>query len=128
MKRMENWKENINDNEDDDDDDTTMTSKAKVQKTCDNAAEIPKLQDKFCVSSEEQKQLQLQLDSQWWSLPEPLLLRILWMLPVRDILNTGAACKRWLDVASDDLLWRKKLQLHYKCDPGIGLKPGMPYD
>ncbi|XP_036320698.1 F-box/WD repeat-containing protein 5 isoform X1 [Rhagoletis pomonella] len=60
---------------------------------------------------------------EWWSLPEPILFRIYWMLPIRDLLNSGATCKRWWNVSNDELMWKQKFVLHYKIDPIIRLKP-----
>ncbi|XP_029693437.1 S-phase kinase-associated protein 2 [Takifugu rubripes] len=39
-------------------------------------------------------------------LPDELLLRILFCLPLRDLLRTSAVCRRWHRLAVDECLWR----------------------
>ncbi|XP_053958000.1 F-box/WD repeat-containing protein 5 isoform X1 [Anastrepha ludens] len=60
----------------------------------------------------------------WWSIPEPILFRIYWMLPIKDLLNAGATCKRWHNLANDELMWKRKFLLHYNVDSTLRLKPG----
>lgn len=90
---------------------------------------------KFKIASDmEQDDLECCLDSKdenaefmadlWWTLPEPVLVKILWLLPIRDMLNVGATCRRWYDIANDNHLWRRRFQHHFKTDPSIQLKPG----
>uniref|UniRef100_A0A0K8ULT4 F-box/WD repeat-containing protein 5 n=1 Tax=Bactrocera latifrons TaxID=174628 RepID=A0A0K8ULT4_BACLA len=73
--------------------------------------------DNFCNTNKSNK-------SKWWSIPEPILFRIYWLLPIKDLLNAGATCKRWFTLSNDELMWKQKFLLHYKVDPTIGLKPG----
>lgn len=75
--------------------------------------------DAFCTTNKNNK-------LKWWSIPEPILFRIYWMLPIKDLFNAGATCKRWFILSNDELMWKRKFLLHYKVDPTIGLKPGMP--
>ncbi|XP_004531683.1 F-box/WD repeat-containing protein 5 isoform X2 [Ceratitis capitata] len=63
-------------------------------------------------------------DLEWWSIPEPILVRIYWMLPMSDLLSAGTTCKRWYNIFNDELMWKQKFLLHYKVDPSIRLKPG----
>lgn len=63
--------------------------------------------------------------SNWYLIPEPVLLKILADLSARDILNVGECCRRWNQISKDDYLWRKIFQRDFKIDRNIGLKPGM---
>ncbi|XP_005177824.2 F-box/WD repeat-containing protein 5 [Musca domestica] len=60
----------------------------------------------------------------WWSIPEPVLINILRRLEPQDILNASATCRRWYEVANDNILWKHKFQEHFRTDPSIPLKPG----
>lgn len=62
----------------------------------------------------------------WWSIPEPVLINILRRLEPQDILNASATCRRWYEVANDNILWKHKFQEHFRTDPSIPLKPGNP--
>lgn len=64
------------------------------------------------------------MDSSWYNLPEPVLTRILWLLPIKDMTSLSATCRRWYSIANDDFLWKQKLQKHFKIDPSIDIKPG----
>ncbi len=74
--------------------------------------------DNFCNTNKSNK-------LKWWSVPEPILFRIYWMLPIKDLLNAGATCKRWFTLSNDELMWKQKFLLHYKVDATVGLKPGI---
>ncbi|XP_011204891.1 F-box/WD repeat-containing protein 5 isoform X1 [Bactrocera dorsalis] len=73
--------------------------------------------DNFCNTNKSNK-------LKWWSIPEPILFRIYWLLPIKDLLNAGVTCKRWFTLSNDELMWKQKFLLHYKVEPTIGLKPG----
>lgn len=62
--------------------------------------------------------------TEWNFIPEPILLRILTLLPVRDVLNVSECCSRWNDISKDDYLWKKIFQRDFKVDRSIPLKPG----
>ncbi|XP_061396334.1 F-box/WD repeat-containing protein 5 [Musca vetustissima] len=62
--------------------------------------------------------------SLWWSIPEPVLINVLRLLEPQDILNASATCRRWYEVANDNILWKHKFQQHFRTDPSIPLKPG----
>lgn len=62
--------------------------------------------------------------TEWNFIPEPILLRILTLLPVRDVLNVSECCCRWNDITKDDYLWKKIFQRDFKVDRSIPLKPG----
>lgn len=62
--------------------------------------------------------------TEWNYIPEPILLKILAQLPVRDILNASECCRRWNDISKDDYLWKKLFQRDFKIDKTIALKPG----
>lgn len=62
--------------------------------------------------------------SMWRFIPEPVLLTIFWLLPIKDILSAGRTCRRWYMIANDELLWKQKMQIHFKTNAGIALKPG----
>lgn len=64
-------------------------------------------------------------ESSYWDLmPEPILLKIFFQLPITDLLNGGSACKRWYKISQDDFIWRKIFQRDFKVEKNIGLKPG----
>lgn len=63
-------------------------------------------------------------DTEWNFIPEPVLLKILTLLPVRDILNAGTSCRRWNDISKDEYLWKRVFQRDFKVDRTIPLKPG----
>ncbi|KAH8385754.1 hypothetical protein KR009_005905 [Drosophila setifemur] len=60
----------------------------------------------------------------WWAVPEPALLKIFERLNVVDLLRASLCCRRWHNIANDDLLWRQKFQEHFKASSSIPLKPG----
>lgn len=63
-------------------------------------------------------------NTEWDFIPEPILLKILTQLPVRDILNVSESCKRYNDISKDDYLWKKVFRRDFKVDKSIPLKPG----
>lgn len=62
--------------------------------------------------------------SEWWSIPDLALLKILTLLDTKDILSVSATCRRWNEVANDDILWKHHFQQHFRTEPSITLKPG----
>lgn len=64
-------------------------------------------------------------ESLWWSIPEPVLLQIFSYLKPKDILSAGQCCKRWYQISYDDFLWKKLLHRDFRIDSNIGLKPGL---
>ncbi|XP_059612556.1 F-box/WD repeat-containing protein 5 [Phlebotomus argentipes] len=67
---------------------------------------------------------QEEMYSNWHLIPEPILLKIFFLLTPREILNAGETCRRWCDISRDDYLWRKLFNRDFKVDRNIGLKPG----
>lgn len=63
-------------------------------------------------------------NTEWDFIPDPVLLKILTQLPVRDILNVSECCRRWNDICKDDYLWKKVFQRDFKVDKLIAIKPG----
>lgn len=63
-------------------------------------------------------------NTDWCFIPEPVLVKILNLLPVRDILNVSECCPRWNDITKDDYLWKKVFQRDFNVDRSIPLKPG----
>lgn len=63
-------------------------------------------------------------NTEWDYIPDPILLKILAQLPVRDILNASECCRRWNDISKDDYLWKKVFQRDFKVDKTIAIKPG----
>lgn len=63
-------------------------------------------------------------NTEWDYIPDPILLKILAQLPVRDILNASECCRRWNDISKDDYLWKKVFQRDFKVDRTIAIKPG----
>lgn len=62
--------------------------------------------------------------TEWDYIPDPILLKILTHLHVRDILNVSECCRRWNDICKDNYLWKKVFQRDFKVDKSIALKPG----
>lgn len=63
--------------------------------------------------------------TEWDYIPDPILLKILAQLRVRDILNASECCRRWNDISKDDYLWKKVFQRDFNVDKTIALKPGI---
>ncbi|XP_073823122.1 F-box and WD repeat domain containing 5 [Musca autumnalis] len=76
------------------------------------------------ISSDDDESLDDYGASLWWSIPEPVLINILCLLEPQDILNASVTCRRWYEVANDNILWKHKFQQHFRTDPSIPLKPG----
>ncbi|XP_037959017.1 F-box/WD repeat-containing protein 5-like [Teleopsis dalmanni] len=64
------------------------------------------------------------LESKWWTIPHHILHSIFYSLPVKDVVSASGVCRRWREIASDELLWKKKMHRHFKIDPTLPLKPG----
>ncbi len=62
--------------------------------------------------------------SQWYLIPEPVLIDILKGLSAKTILNVGECCRRWNDIAKENYLWKRVFQRDFQVDPKIELKPG----
>lgn len=63
-------------------------------------------------------------NTEWNFIPDPVLLKILNLLSVRDILNVSECCRRWNDITKDDYLWKRIFQRDFKVNRTIPLKPG----
>ncbi|KAM7353826.1 F-box and WD repeat domain containing 5 isoform 1-T2 [Cochliomyia hominivorax] len=63
-------------------------------------------------------------ESLWWTIPDLALLKILSYLSIKDVANVAATCRRWYEVANDDIMWKHRFQEHFRTDPTILLKPG----
>ncbi|XP_013115247.1 F-box/WD repeat-containing protein 5 isoform X2 [Stomoxys calcitrans] len=63
-------------------------------------------------------------ESLWWSMPDPVLIKVFALLEPKDILSASATCRRWYEVANDTILWKHQFQQHFSTDPSIPLKPG----
>lgn len=62
--------------------------------------------------------------SDWWSIPEPILLRVLSYLKPIDVANAASTCQRWYLIGYDDWIWNKLFLRDFKLDKNIDLKPG----
>lgn len=62
--------------------------------------------------------------SDWWSIPEPVLLRVLSYLKPCDVAAAASTCKRWYSIGYDDWIWHKLFLRDFKLDRNIDLKPG----
>lgn len=60
----------------------------------------------------------------WNLIPENVLVKILKLLPVKDILACSEVSQRWNFIAYDDLLWKSKFQNDFKIEKKIPRKPG----
>lgn len=76
---------------------------------------------------ENAKTHELEEESLWWTIPDLVLLKILSLLNIKDVASVTATCRRWYELANDDLMWKRRFQEHFRTDPAIPLKPGM-YD
>lgn len=77
------------------------------------------------VKSDEKDDVDYEWNNKEWNfIPDPILLKILAQLPVRDILNVSECCRRWNDISKDDYLWKKVFPRDFKVDKSISLKPG----
>lgn len=66
----------------------------------------------------------MQFNHDWACLPGEIFLEVATHLLVRDVLNMGAACQNWHDLAQDDYLWKQLFRRDFKVDRNIGLRPG----
>lgn len=62
--------------------------------------------------------------SNWWSIPEPLLLQVLIYLKPCDVNSASLTCQRWFAIANDDFVWHNLIIRDFKLDTSIDLKPG----
>lgn len=105
---------------------------SKKQKICNDSGISDLANDASFNDSQETKENSLHNDtnedyeeSLWWTIPDLVLLKILSYLTVKDVASVAATCRRWYEVANDDLMWKHRFQKHFRTDPAIPLKPGM---
>ncbi|XP_065202814.1 F-box/WD repeat-containing protein 5 [Planococcus citri] len=60
----------------------------------------------------------------WDRLTDPILLKILYYLSPKDILNAGTTCSNWNRICYDEFLWHYQFCKHFKLDYDTELKPG----
>lgn len=62
--------------------------------------------------------------SLWWTLPEPVLIKILLHLSPTDVINTGVTCKRWYEISNENAIWKTLFQKRYGIEKRMRFKPG----
>ncbi|XP_057675369.1 S-phase kinase-associated protein 2 [Corythoichthys intestinalis] len=60
----------------------------------------------FVISKRSRKRKDSQLGISWDHLPDELILKILFFLPLQDLLRTSVICRRWHRLAFDESLWQ----------------------
>ncbi|KAI8119330.1 F-box/WD repeat-containing protein 5 [Lucilia cuprina] len=63
-------------------------------------------------------------ESLWWTIPDLVFLKVCSHLTIRDVASVAATCRRWYELANDDIMWKHRFQEHFRTDPAIPLKPG----
>lgn len=65
-------------------------------------------------------------ESRYCDIPEPVLLSVLIYLDVKDVVAAGGTCQRWNQIAKDNWLWRKLFQRDFglPLNTKIGIRPG----
>ncbi|XP_051907829.1 S-phase kinase-associated protein 2 [Hippocampus zosterae] len=59
----------------------------------------------FVISRRSRKRKESVLEVSWDHLPDELILRILFFLPLQDLLKASVTCRRWHRLAFDESLW-----------------------
>ncbi|KDR15186.1 F-box/WD repeat-containing protein 5 [Zootermopsis nevadensis] len=63
-------------------------------------------------------------NSNWYYLPDSILLHIFQYLSARELLDVGLTCRSWLRVSYDEFLWKDLFYYNFKIDPSIKIAPG----
>ena len=66
-----------------------------------------------------------EINSNWYYLPEPVLLHIFQYLSPRELLDVGLTCKTWWRISYDEFLWKDLFYRNFKIDSSIKIVPGM---
>jgi F-box/WD-40 domain protein 5 len=69
----------------------------------------------------------LEVNSNWYYLPDPILLHIFQYLSARELLDVGLTCRSWLRVSYDEFLWKDLVYQNFKIDPSVKIAPGVYY-
>jgi F-box/WD-40 domain protein 5 len=67
----------------------------------------------------------LETNSNWYYLPDSILLHIFQYLSARELLDVGLTCRSWLRVSYDEFLWKDLFYCNFKIDPSVKIVPGM---
>jgi hypothetical protein len=67
----------------------------------------------------------LETNSNWYYLPDSILLHIFQYLSARELLDVGLTCRSWLRVSYDEFLWKDLFYSNFKIDPSVKIVPGM---
>lgn len=65
-----------------------------------------------------------EVNSNWYYLPDPILLHIFQYLSARELLDVGLTCRSWLCVSYDELLWKDLVYHNFKIDRSVKIAPG----
>ncbi|KAJ4428297.1 hypothetical protein ANN_24315 [Periplaneta americana] len=63
-------------------------------------------------------------NSNWYYLPDSILLHIFQYLSARELLDVGLTCRSWLRVSYDEFLWKDLFYYNFKIDPSVKIVPG----
>jgi hypothetical protein len=66
-----------------------------------------------------------EISSNWYYLPDAILLHIFQYLSAKELLDVGLTCRSWLRVSYDELLWKDLFYHNFKIDPSVKIVPGM---
>jgi F-box/WD-40 domain protein 5 len=66
----------------------------------------------------------LETNSNWYYLPDSILLHIFQYLSARELLDVGLTCRSWLRVSYDEFLWKDLFYSNFKIEPSVKIVPG----
>lgn len=69
----------------------------------------------------------LEVSSNWYYLPDSILLHIFQYLSARELLDVGLTCRSWSRVSYDEYLWKDLVYHNFKIDRSVKIAPGMYY-
>ncbi|XP_020287026.1 F-box/WD repeat-containing protein 5 [Pseudomyrmex gracilis] len=64
------------------------------------------------------------VDTNWYYMPDSVLLSIFQYLTPKELLTAGEVCSSWHRVSRDEFLWKYLFYRTYKIDPDVGIMPG----
>lgn len=63
--------------------------------------------------------------SNWYYMPDSILLNIFQYLTPKELMTVGEVCRSWHRVSRDEFLWKDLFYQTYKIDPDVGIMPGV---
>jgi hypothetical protein len=70
----------------------------------------------------------VQVTMSWQDVPEPVLLEVLGRLNAGEALRCGQVCRRWAELAHDQLLWKGFLCRDFHLSRNISRPPGTQHN